>query len=71
MAIPKGLTVPEQVNESVFFSLDEFDQAVFDSLSDGYKKLIMASPEYQHAISKHQDTGGVTYLSDLDDSIPF
>lgn len=70
MAIPKGLTVPEQVNDSVFFSLDEFDQAVFDSLSDGYKKLIMASPEYQHVTSQNQNVGGGSF-SDMESDIPF
>lgn len=47
MALPKGTKVPAQVNPTVYFSLDEFDQATFDSLSDGYKRLITASPEYQ------------------------
>lgn len=48
MAVPKGMPVPEQINPSVYFSLDEFDQKTFEALSDGYKKLIQASPEYQH-----------------------
>lgn len=47
MALPKGTQVPARINTPVYFSLDDFDQAVFDSLSDGYKKLISASPEYQ------------------------
>jgi hypothetical protein len=47
MALPKGTTPPARINPIVYFSLDEFDQAVFDSLSDGYKKLISVSPEYQ------------------------
>lgn len=48
MQIPKGLQVPEQVNETLYFSLDAFDQKVYDSLSDGYKRMIELSPEYQH-----------------------
>jgi hypothetical protein len=49
MAAPKGMTVPAQINESVYFSLEpnQFKQEVFDSLSDGIKKLIEVSPEYQ------------------------
>lgn len=51
IAMPKGMQVPEQVNPSVFFSLDEFNEHAFESLSDGYKKMIAASPEYQAIIS--------------------
>ena len=40
--------VPKQVNASVFFSLepDEFDEKVFELLSDRTKEKIKASPEY-------------------------
>ena len=74
MAAPKGMPVPDQVNKSVYFSLDEFDQAVFDSLSDGYKKLIQASPEYQHIKQKGEGRGSIADMrsDELDDqSIPF
>lgn len=49
MALPKGTTVPPQVNPTLYFSLEknEFDAKVFESLSDGIKKIIMVSPEYQ------------------------
>lgn len=47
MALPKGMQVPEAVNPLVYFSLDAFDQFTFDKLSDGYKKMITVSPEYQ------------------------
>lgn len=46
MAVPKGTKAPERVNDLVYFSLDTFDPKTFDSLSDGYKKLITSSPEY-------------------------
>lgn len=49
-AVPKGMTIPPQVNPSVYFSLDEFDQAGFDALSPGIKKIIAESPEYQKII---------------------
>lgn len=73
MALTKGTTVPAQVNPSVFFSLDEFDPAVFESLSDGYKKLIKVSPEYQHItdprrVRPKDGTGGA---ADMEDDIPF
>jgi len=66
MALPKGMTVSDQVNESVFFSLDEFDQTTFDALSDGYKKLIQASPEYQN-----RDVNADGGFADLESDIPF
>ena len=59
MALPRGSSVPPQVNPSVYFSLDEFDQKVFDSLTDGIKKLIMQSPEYIH-LTSHAETQGQT-----------
>ena len=47
--IQMGVQVPDQVNESVYLSLDadEFDAAVYDSLSDHMKETISASPEYK------------------------
>jgi hypothetical protein len=44
----KGLSVPAQINPSVFVSLEPalFDQKAFDSLSDKIKATIMSSPEW-------------------------
>ena len=47
--LPKSMTAPEIHNPTVFFSLDDFDPGIFDGLSDGIKKLVMQSPEYQEA----------------------
>jgi hypothetical protein len=44
--VPKGMEVPAQINETIYLSLDSFDKAVFEGLSDGIKKIIMQSPEY-------------------------
>lgn len=52
MQLPKGMEVPEQVNPSVYFSLDDFNQTAFDNLSKGIKAMVEASPEYQ-SIGKH------------------
>lgn len=72
MALPKGTQTPPRVNELTYFSLDEFDQATFDKLSDGYKKMIVASPEYKAVTdpnySVNQKRGN---FDDLDDDIPF
>ncbi len=45
--LPKGLEPPALENEMLFFSLDNFDQEVFDKISNGLKALIQKSPEYQ------------------------
>jgi hypothetical protein len=74
MALPKGTVAPARVNPIVYFSLDEFDQAVFDSLSDGYKKLITVSPEYQ-AIKNPTSNGSKAKIpggfEEMMDDIPF
>lgn len=72
MALPKGMPLPEQVNPSVYFSLDDFDQAVFDKLSDGYKKLIQTSPEYQALTNGgKQPAAQRGKFDDMEDDIPF
>lgn len=47
MKCPKGQVVPALTNETIYFSLNNFDQAVYDKLSDNMKKTIAQSPEYQ------------------------
>lgn len=73
MALPRGSTVPDQVNSTVYFSLepDEFDQATFDGISDGIKKMIMVSPEFQSIKSPSAQHHGHGNFSDFDDDIPF
>lgn len=72
MALPKDTQVPARVNPIVYFSLEAFDQAVFDGLSDGIKKMIVASPEYQALKNPVQTTGGKKgYFDDMDSDIPF
>lgn len=72
MAIPKGMQVPEAINKLTYFSLDEYDNAVFESLSEGYQKMIRVSPEYQAIMNRAR---GVVNMqnSDIDetDDIPF
>lgn len=46
MSLPKGMAAPEQVNPGVYFSLDQFDSAIYEGLSDGYKGLIQKSDEW-------------------------
>lgn len=75
MALPKGTEVPEQVNPILYFSLEhgEFSKEVFDSLSEGYKKMIMVSPEYQERTSPSMGGGQqqTNEFDDMDSDIPF
>lgn len=77
MALPRGTQVPDQINPVTFLSLErgEFDRAVFDALSDGYKRLITVSPEYQEltnpATASQQTRTGAGALAEMDDDIPF
>jgi len=47
MKMPKGQSAPEPTNKPYAFWLDEFQRATFEALSEGIKKIIMKSPEYQ------------------------
>ena len=75
-----------QVNPTLYFSLDEFDENVFASLSDGYRRMITVSPEYQAILTdrdadmKHEDAkepdGSESFeewahAEDPDPTIPF
>jgi len=65
MALPKGMAVPEQVNKSLIFNIFQWDQDIFDGLSDGIKGIIMKSDEYKHM---HGDTGYTVNESNEDSS---
>lgn len=69
MALPKGTAVPEQVNPSLYFSLDEFNLSVFEGLSEGIKKMIVMSPEYAFAIKRNSIDNMPS--DDIDGDIPF
>lgn len=71
MALPKGMPVPEQVNPSVYFSLDKFDRDVFDSLSKGIQGLIEKSPEYQNIKSPVAPEKEPGAWDDLESDVPF
>lgn len=70
MALAKGMTVPDQVNANVYFSLDEFDAKVFEALSDGYQKLIKASPEWA-SLQQQPQQAPKGKFDDMEDDIPF
>lgn len=47
-SIPKGMSKPEGINPTTFFSLEEYDDNVFQSLPDKTKEKIQKSPEFQN-----------------------
>jgi hypothetical protein len=74
MKMPKGTPAPEAMNPLFAFWLDEFNQASFDGLSDGIKKIIQRSPEYVEATQGKQprsQPAKAGSFDDMEDDIPF
>lgn len=46
MKTHKGQVVPPLTNEAIYFSLNAFDQTLFDKLSENIRHQIQQSPEY-------------------------
>lgn len=74
MKLPKGQEVPEAKNKMFAFWLDEFNKEAFDGLSEGLRKMIERSPEYQEAVNgkqpRSQPTSGSKF-DDMEDDLPF
>jgi hypothetical protein len=65
-SLPKGMTAPPQANPNIYFSLDKFDSAVFETLSKWTKGEIIKSPEYARNFQSKPD-----HFSDMEsDSLP-
>lgn len=56
--LPAGLVCPPPKLEPLVFSMDPWDQAKFDLLSDGVKSYIQESEEYQALFHGHQPAPG-------------
>lgn len=72
-AIYKKAGLPDGINPVVLFSLDNFDQQLFDSLSESIKDTIRKSPEYRSLNNASQDYAAAAggSVANLDDDIPF
>ena len=66
----KKMPEPNGVNELMIFSLDAFDQAKFDSLSDGLKDIIKKSAEWRGTNGEEEANKAVA-IATLDDDMPF
>lgn len=71
--LPKSLTKPAPHNNPYFFSLDEFDQAVYDKLPKWLQEKIALSDEYKAIVSGKGELPPVTTFNeeDSEDSLPF
>lgn len=68
--MPKSMTCPDQVNKSITFSLDEYNEQGLAELPEWIQKKIMQSDEYM-AIVGHQEQPHAQHKPDFDDDIPF
>lgn len=70
--LPKGMDVPKQVNESLYFTMDDFSRSDYEALPEYFRELIAKSPEYQKIVGSVSDLQSDTPADlDKDDSIPF
>lgn len=72
-AIYKKAGLPEGINSTLLFSLDKFDEQIFDSLSDSIKDTIRKSPEYRAVTTTSQQYAAASggSMADMDSDIPF
>jgi hypothetical protein len=68
--LPKGMEVPAQQNANQVFEFGDqgFDEAAFNGLSDGLKRVISESKDYQMLAGSDQ---AVASQDDLDSDLPF
>jgi hypothetical protein len=72
-SIYKKQGLPEGINTTMLFSLKNFDQNMFDSLSENIKETIRKSPEYrsigeQSKTYQEASSGSVAHM---EDDVPF
>lgn len=71
MALMKGMTVPEAINPLVYFDIDEWDNEIFNGLSNGIKKIIMESDEGKEQYNMAKEEAPAGEQGGDEDSIPF
>lgn len=71
-AIPKGVTVPPQVNKNFVLSYDAFNKELFDSLPDFIKTKMQSSVEYAAMMNPHAKTfPEASDITEPIDDLPF
>jgi len=68
--LPKSMMAPQQVNPSIFLSLEpgQFDQSAFDAQTDKIKAIIMQSPEWARLQGR---AGKASGFDDMPDDVPW
>lgn len=69
MKLPKAMKAPALVNETINFSLDDFNEETFMKLSENLRATIAKSPEYMEATKPKDQQPQSAPLAD--DEIPF
>jgi hypothetical protein len=69
--VPKGMTVPPQINKTFVLSYDEFDANIFNSLPDFIKNKMQGSLEYAGLHQPNHTSINDTSIGDPADDLPF
>jgi hypothetical protein len=71
-AIPRGITVPPQVNKNTVLSYDHFDEQLFNSLPDFIKQKMQGSLEYAAMKNPgHKTLADASDINEPIDDLPF
>jgi hypothetical protein len=71
-SIPKGMTIPKQVNDTVLLSYDNFDRELFEALPDFIKTKMKTSVEYAAMSHPHERViGGNGISEEVESDLPF
>lgn len=68
--LPKGTKAPELVNESIYFSFDEPDVEVYNSLPERTREVIEESPEWE-AWNNGRASAATPETEAVGDEVPF
>ena len=69
--MPKGLECPKQINPSRILSYENWDQSIYDSLSDFLKEKIASSEEFKMMNSGHANAVEATSPQLADSDLPW
>ncbi len=67
----KKLGEPKGINELMIFTLDQFDPAKFEKLSEGLQGVIRKSAEYRNTFEPNSPPAKSSPMEEMDDDIPF
>lgn len=70
-SVPRGMTVPPQINSTLEFNYDNFNSTLFECLPDYLKDKMRQTPEYQKAVNPNHSDLNTTQQTMPDDDLPF